>query len=84
MCSNVYEFTKETLEQFKDAGADIGMVQVGNEISQGMMGIMHRTKANVWQEEEKSVLIDSIFKCRCQGSKRMCARCFGCDTFRYS
>ena len=55
MCSNVYEFTKETLEQFKDAGADIGMVQVGNEISQGMMGIMHRTKANVWQEEEKSV-----------------------------
>lgn len=59
MCSNVYEFTKETLEQFKDAGADIGMVQVGNEISQGMMGIMHRTKANVWQEEEKSVLIDS-------------------------
>ena len=33
MCSNVYEFTKETLEQFKDAGADIGMVQVGNEIS---------------------------------------------------
>ena len=59
MCSNVYEFTKETLEQFKDAGADIGMVQVGNEISQGMMGIMHRTKTNVWQEEEKSVLIDS-------------------------
>ena len=25
MCSNVYEFTKETLEQFKDAGADIGI-----------------------------------------------------------
>lgn len=59
MCSNVYEFTKETLEQFKDAGADIGMVQVGNEISQGMMGIMHKTKANVWQEEEKSTIIDS-------------------------
>lgn len=59
MCSNVYKFTKKTLEQFKDAGADIGMVQVGNEISQGMMGIMHKTKANVWQEEEKSVIIDS-------------------------
>ena len=56
MCLNVY---KETLEQFKDAGADIGMVQVGNEISQGMMGIMHKTKANVWQEEEKSTIIDS-------------------------
>ena len=59
MCLNVYKFTKETLEQFKDAGADIGMVQVGNEISQGMMGIMHKTKANVWQEEEKSTIIDS-------------------------
>lgn len=59
MCLNVYEFTKETLEQFKDVGADIGMVQVGNEISQGMMGIMHKTKANVWQEEEKSTIIDS-------------------------
>lgn len=59
MCLNVYEFTEETLEQFKDAGADIGMVQVGNEISQGMMGIMHKTKANVWQEEEKSTIIDS-------------------------
>ena len=59
MCLNVYEFTKETLEQFEDAGADIGMVQVGNEISQGMMGIMHKTKANVWQEEEKSTIIDS-------------------------
>lgn len=35
------------------------MVQVGNEISQGMMGIMHKTKANVWQEEEKSTIIDS-------------------------
>ena len=59
MCLNVYKFTKETLEQFKDAGADIGMVQVGNEISQGMMGIMHKTKANVWQEEEKPTIIDS-------------------------
>lgn len=59
MCLNVYKFTKETLEQFKDAGADIGMVQVGNEIFQGMMGIMHKTKANVWQEEEKSTIIDS-------------------------
>ena len=47
MCLNVYKFTKETLEQFKDAGA------------QGMMGIMHKTKANVWQEEEKSTIIDS-------------------------
>lgn len=59
MCSNVYNFTKETIEQFKDAGADIGMVQVGNEISHGMMGVMHKNKSNIWQEEEKSSVIDS-------------------------
>lgn len=60
MCSNVYEFTKETLEQFKDAGADIGMVQVGNEISQGMMGIMHRTKANVGRKKKSLCLLTVI------------------------
>ena len=59
MCAHVYEFTKDALEQFKAAGADVGMVQVGNEISQGMMGIMHKNKAYVWDEEEKSSVIDS-------------------------
>ena len=77
MCSNVYEFTKETLEQFKDAGADIGMVQVGNEISQGMMGIMHRTKANVWQEEEKSVLIDSYLNAGARAVRECVPECMG-------
>ena len=32
MCSDVYDFTKESIQKFKDAGANIGMVQVGNEI----------------------------------------------------
>ena len=59
MREHVYEFTKDTLEQFKAAGAEVGMVQVGNEISQGMMGIMHENQAYVWQEEEKSSIIDS-------------------------
>lgn len=59
MCSHVYEFTKDTLEQFKAVGADVGMVQVGNEISQGMMGIMHEKQAYVWQEEDKTAVIDS-------------------------
>ena len=59
MRDHVYEFTKDTLEQFKAAGAEVGMVQVGNEISQGMMGIMHENQAYVWQEEEKSSIIDS-------------------------
>ena len=34
MCSDVYDFTKESIQKFKDGGANIGMVQVGNEITQ--------------------------------------------------
>lgn len=32
----LYEFTKESLTQILDAGVDVGMVQVGNEINNGM------------------------------------------------
>ena len=36
---DVYDFTKESIQKFKDAGANIGMVQVGNEITNGLLGI---------------------------------------------
>ena len=39
MCSDVYDFTKESIQKFKDGGANIGMVQVGNEITNGLLGI---------------------------------------------
>lgn len=34
----LYDFTKESLSQMLDAGVDVGMVQVGNEINYGMSG----------------------------------------------
>lgn len=34
----VYDFTAESLKTIADAGADIGMVQIGNEINNGMAG----------------------------------------------
>ena len=34
----LYDFTKESLTQILDAGVDVGMVQVGNEINNGMSG----------------------------------------------
>ncbi len=34
----LYEFTKESLQTILDAGADVGMVQIGNEINTGMAG----------------------------------------------
>jgi len=34
----LYEYTKESLKVILDAGADVGMVQIGNEINNGMSG----------------------------------------------
>lgn len=39
MCDNIYQFTKETIQKFKEAGADVGMTQVGNELTNGGFGI---------------------------------------------
>ncbi len=35
-CDALYDFTKESLTEMLDAGLDIGMVQIGNEINNGM------------------------------------------------
>ncbi|MDE6219966.1 MAG: glycosyl hydrolase 53 family protein [Lachnospiraceae bacterium] len=37
-CDALYEFTRESLTEIIDAGVDVGMVQVGNEINNGMAG----------------------------------------------
>lgn len=37
-CDALYEFTRESLAQMLDAGVDVGMVQIGNEINNGMAG----------------------------------------------
>lgn len=37
-CDALYNFTKESLTEILDAGVDVGMVQVGNEINNGMSG----------------------------------------------
>lgn len=34
----LYDFTKESLSKILDAGVDVGMVQIGNEINTGMAG----------------------------------------------
>lgn len=34
----LYEYTKESLDTIIEAGADVGMVQIGNEINNGMAG----------------------------------------------
>lgn len=37
-CDALYEFTKESLTEILDAGVNVGMVQIGNEINNGMAG----------------------------------------------
>ncbi|MCR5556864.1 MAG: glycosyl hydrolase 53 family protein [Butyrivibrio sp.] len=41
----LYDFTKDSLSQLLDAGVDVGMVQIGNEINYGMSG--ENSQANV-------------------------------------
>lgn len=62
MKQNIYDFTKETLEKFKAEGVNVGMVQVGNEITSGMAGIMPDTSKNesykdTWGNEEKAKIL---------------------------
>lgn len=42
-CDALYEFTKESLTDLLDAGVNVGMVQIGNEINNGMAGEDNRT-----------------------------------------
>lgn len=63
----VYNYTKESLATFKEAGVDIGMVQVGNEITYGMMGIaadrdIGEDWRSVWKNDEKSKRINQYLK----------------------
>lgn len=37
-CDALYDFTKESLTKILDAGVNVGMVQIGNEINNGMSG----------------------------------------------
>ncbi len=64
MSAHVYEFTRDTVTKFQEAGAEVGMVQVGNEITNGMLGILvDRDKGgywkDVWGNTEKSQTINS-------------------------
>ena len=37
-CNALYQYTKESLQKLKDAGVDVGMVQIGNETNGAMCG----------------------------------------------
>lgn len=67
MCENIYQFTKETIQKFQQAGADVGMTQVGNELTNGAFGIYlsrdsGKTYDAIWGDKEKSTKINKYLK----------------------
>ena len=48
----VYQFTKDGLSDLKAAGVDVGMVQIGNETTQGICGVKY-SDSNGWESAAK-------------------------------
>lgn len=67
MCNDVYKFTKETIQKFQEAGAVVGMTQVGNELTNGGFGIYldrdsGKTYDAIWGDKKKSTKINKYLK----------------------
>ena len=62
MEQNIYEFTKDTIKQFMDEGVDVGMVQIGNEITKGMVNIVPTESKpgykGIWGDKNMSKKLD--------------------------
>ncbi|CAK1226475.1 glycosyl hydrolase 53 family protein [Fructobacillus tropaeoli] len=59
LVQDVYDYTSQTIKKFQDAGVNVGMVQIGNEITNGMMGQTTNRDAGgsytgAWLDPEKS------------------------------
>lgn len=54
IADDIYNFTADTIQKFKAIGADIGMVQIGNEITRGMCEIHATNYKAVWEAGSKN------------------------------
>ena len=57
LCDSMTKWTEKALTDFKNAGADVGMVQIGNEITNGFMDVFDSrdkggTYKNVWDNAQ--------------------------------
>lgn len=68
IADNVYNFTKDTVKTFVDAGVNVGMVQIGNEITRGFLGKYYSTneKEKAWLTGDNA---DGFCKALNAGSK---------------
>ena len=71
---NVYDYTKAVLTKYKDAGVDIGMVQIGNEITNGAFGIMRGKTAfaTFWRDEKTGGIVTDCLNEGCRAVRETC------------
>ncbi|MGO2953089.1 MAG: glycosyl hydrolase 53 family protein [Lactobacillus sp.] len=69
MRQHVQDFTYQTVKQFVNAGVKVGMVQVGNEITKGAIGIWGTDWTKVWKNKCQSQLLDSYLKAGVKGAR---------------
>lgn len=77
LAQHVYDFTKETLEKFNAIeGLNIGMVQIGNEITSGMMGLDNTTQngtlVRIWDNENDSKIMNNYLKAGIKATRELC------------
>ncbi|WP_439001866.1 glycosyl hydrolase 53 family protein [Pediococcus damnosus] len=64
IAESVYLYTRKTISDFKETGVEIGMVQIGNEITNGVLGIIasrdaNESYTNIWNDNQKAGIISS-------------------------
>ena len=57
-CDALYQYTKESLRKLKDAGVDVGMVQIGNETNGAMCG-EYATMVGGWKRITQLIIAGS-------------------------
>ena len=61
LADHIYTFTADTIQQFKNVGATIGMVQIGNEITNGLCGSLG-SYTTVWGQTQTAKNLTSYLK----------------------
>ena len=63
IADNIYQFTADTIQKFEAIGANIGMIQVGNEITKGMCETMQiYNYFDLWGTNDKGKKLISYLK----------------------
>jgi arabinogalactan endo-1,4-beta-galactosidase len=71
IANDIYTFTKDTIKQFQDAGCDVGMVQIGNEITKGMAGTVQSSYQAAWGNESTANVLCKYLKAGAKATREV-------------